>query len=62
MEHPDVKRRSEEHAAEWREKHHIVIRGDGVPKPVLTFDEASMPKNVLTEVLKQVSQQSNITP
>ncbi len=55
IEHPDVEKRSEAHAEEWRVKHEVVICGDGVPKPVLTFDEASMPENVLTEVLKQVS-------
>ncbi len=54
MEHPDVTKRSEDHAEEWRSKNQVVICGDGVPKPVLTFDEASMPENVLSEVLKQV--------
>ncbi len=54
MEHPDVAKRSEALAQEWRVKNQVVIKGDGVPKPVLTFDEASMPENVLSEVLKQV--------
>ena len=27
--------------------------GEGIPKPVMTFEEASMPEYVLTEVLKQ---------
>lgn len=31
----------------------INIQGDGIPKPVMTFEEASMPEYVLREVLKQ---------
>ncbi len=54
MEHPDVEKRSEAHAEEWRMNHEVVICGDGIPKPVLTFEEASMPEEVLSEVLKQV--------
>ncbi len=55
IEHPDVEKRSEAHAKEWRAKNEVIICGDGIPKPVLTFDEAPMPEVVLTEVLKQVS-------
>lgn len=29
-----------------------MVEGQGVPKPVMTFDEASMPQYVLSEVLK----------
>eukprot|EP01084_Bolivina_argentea_P305758 528231_1 len=53
IEHPDVEKRSEAHAKEWRAKNEVIICGDGIPKPVLTFDEAPMPEVVLTEVLKQ---------
>lgn len=31
----------------------INIQGEGIPKPVMTFEEASMPEYVLREVLKQ---------
>ena len=40
-------------AEEWRRAKDISIEGRGVPKPVLTFEEASMPDYVLSEVNKQ---------
>lgn len=52
IEHPDVTRRSEQEANEWRASKNIAVSGADVPKPVMTFDEASMPEYVLTEVLK----------
>jgi len=36
----------------WRQQHQIQVSGQGVPKPVLTFEEASMPEYLLTEVMK----------
>ena len=53
IEHPDVQKRSEQEAADWRASHQIVVKGNDVPKPVMTFEEASMPEYILTEVLKQ---------
>jgi len=53
MEHPHVTRRSEAEAEEWRRSKEITVNGRGIPKPCLTFDEASMPEYVLREVLKQ---------
>lgn len=53
IEHPAVASRSARDADEWRRSVGIVIQGEGIPKPVLTFDEASMPEYVLKEVLKQ---------
>jgi ATP-dependent RNA helicase DDX5/DBP2 len=52
IEHPDVQKRSEEEANAWRAEKQIVVKGSDVPKPVLTFDEASMPEYILREVLK----------
>lgn len=52
IEHPDVTKRSVNEANEWRASKNIVVNGTDVPKPVMTFDEASMPEYVLTEVLK----------
>jgi len=52
IEHPDVAKRSAQEADEWRASKQIMVEGTDVPKPVLTFDEASMPEYVLTEVLK----------
>lgn len=52
IEHPDVTRRSEQEAAAWRASKQIVVNGTDIPKPVFTFEEASMPEYVLNEVLK----------
>ena len=46
-------KRSDQEADAWRASKQIVVVGNGVPKPCLTFEEASMPQYVLTEVLKQ---------
>ncbi|GMI24281.1 hypothetical protein TeGR_g13064, partial [Tetraparma gracilis] len=51
--HPAVSGRSDEEANKWRESVGIVINGPGVPKPCMTFEEASMPAYVLNEVMKQ---------
>eukprot|EP00981_Chlorochromonas_danica_P008483 scaffold2205_cov183-Ochromonas_danica.AAC.8 len=55
IEHPDVRSRSDGDAEHWRSQHHITVIGRGVPKPVMTFEEASMPEYVLREVLKQAT-------
>jgi len=52
LEHPDVTKRSEQEAEQWRASKQIVVKGTDVPKPVLTFEEASMPEYILSEVLK----------
>jgi len=52
-EHPDVQARAEHEASVWRKEVGITIVGEGVPKPCMSFEEASMPTYVLTEVLKQ---------
>ena len=52
IEHPDVSKRPEEEANAWRASKGIVVNGTDVPKPVFTFDEASMPQYILTEVIK----------
>lgn len=53
VEHPHVSARSEQEAEDWRKSVNIHIVGKGVPKPCMTFEEASMPEYVLSEVLKQ---------
>jgi ATP-dependent RNA helicase DDX5/DBP2 len=50
LEHPDVTKRSEKEAEEWRASKQIVVKGTDVPKPVMTFEEASMPEYILSEV------------
>lgn len=53
IEHPAVSGRPETFSDEWRRQNEIKVIGNGIPKPVLTFEEASMPEYVLREVLKQ---------
>jgi ATP-dependent RNA helicase DDX5/DBP2 len=53
IEHPDVTKRSEEEAQAWRASKQMTVEGQGVPKPCMTFEEASMPEYILNEVLKQ---------
>lgn len=43
IEHPAVTARSEADAERWRKEQTISIIGTGIPKPVYTFEEASMP-------------------
>jgi ATP-dependent RNA helicase DDX5/DBP2 len=47
-----VTKRPDEEAAAWRGSVKITCIGDGIPKPCMTFEEASMPEYVLTEVLR----------
>ena len=53
FEHPDVKNRSDADEKAWRQENEINVIGSGVPKPCFTFEEASMPSFILSEVLKQ---------
>eukprot|EP01031_Cornospumella_fuschlensis_P036743 gene36743-44569_t len=53
IEHPAVSARSEHEAEMWRKEVGINVIGKGIPKPVMSFEEASMPEYVLREVLKQ---------
>jgi len=53
IEHPNVSQRSERDADDWRRSNGITVIGKGIPKPVYSFEEASMPQYVLKEVLKQ---------
>lgn len=48
-----MSRRTDEETHAWRNKCQIVIHGSGIPKPAMTFEEASMPEYVLKEVMKQ---------
>ncbi len=52
IEHPDVTKRSDQEADAWRASKQIVVVGTGVPKPCMTFEEASMPEYILSEVIK----------
>ena len=42
-EHPAVTARSEDEVRRYRELREIHVTGEGVPKPVTTFEEASFP-------------------
>ncbi|KAF4325571.1 hypothetical protein JM18_000014 [Phytophthora kernoviae] len=52
IEHPDVTRRSEEEYDNWKRENQIIVSGKGVPKCVLSFEEASFPEYVLEEVVR----------
>ncbi|KFM28219.1 DEAD-box ATP-dependent RNA helicase 20 [Auxenochlorella protothecoides] len=51
-EHPDVTARSDGEVERYRAERDIHVGGEGVPKPVTTFEEASFPEYVLHEVAK----------
>lgn len=46
-------KRDEYEANAWRTSKQIQIVGKNVPKPCMTFEEASMPEYILSEVIKQ---------
>jgi ATP-dependent RNA helicase DDX5/DBP2 len=52
-EHPNVAARSEHEITELRAKHQMSIYGHGVPKPVVTFEEACFPNYVASAVQSQ---------
>eukprot|EP00798_Chlamydomonas_sp_ICE-L_P029125 gene29125-32343_t len=52
LEHPAVTARSDEDIAKYRKLKDIHVYGEKVPRPVSSFDEASFPEYVLSEVLK----------
>ena len=43
IEHPAVSSRSDSVADDWRRSKEIIVVGKGIPKPVFSFEEASMP-------------------
>ncbi|GIL44076.1 hypothetical protein Vafri_1631 [Volvox africanus] len=51
LEHPAVSARSSEQVESFRRSKQIHVYGDGVPKPVTSFEEASFPEYVLAEVI-----------
>eukprot|EP00878_Enallax_costatus_P000912 GHUV01001042.1.p1 GENE.GHUV01001042.1~~GHUV01001042.1.p1 ORF type:complete len:564 (+),score=126.11 GHUV01001042.1:221-1912(+) len=52
LEHPAVRARTDAEVEQYRMQRQIHVYGEGVPKPVTTFDEASFPEYVLAEVTK----------
>ena len=53
FEHPNVTAREESELRSWREEHKVVVQGKDIPKPVMTFEEASFPEYILSAVLAQ---------
>jgi ATP-dependent RNA helicase DDX5/DBP2 len=43
---------SPEEVDEWRRRHEITVTGTNIPKPVRTFEEASVPEFMLKEIMK----------
>ncbi|USP73845.1 atp-dependent rna helicase dbp2 [Curvularia clavata] len=52
-EDPAVTARSDAEVAEYRKEHQMTVKGNNVPKPVTTFDEAGFPSYVMNEVKAQ---------
>ena len=52
VEHPNVTARSDGEVASFRREKDINVEGSDVPKPVSSFEEASFPDYVLTEIKK----------
>jgi ATP-dependent RNA helicase DDX5/DBP2 len=52
QEHPDVNKRSEEEIKGFWREHQMTVKGDSIPRPITSFDEAGFPKYVY-ETLKQ---------
>jgi len=52
IQHPAVTARTQEEVEAYRQRYQIHVYGDGVPKPVTSFEEASFPGYVLAEVDK----------
>ena len=48
IEHPAVSYRPEIVSEDWRRSKEITIIGKGIPKPVFSFEEASMPGKMAT--------------
>lgn len=49
-EHPEVTKQSSEEVEQWRQRHDITVSGKNIPKVVHSFEHASFPDYVLTEV------------
>ena len=52
VEHPAVAARSPAEIEEFRRKHEMTLTGNNIPRPVLSFEEASFPDYLLAEVKK----------
>ncbi|KAL6765016.1 P-loop containing nucleoside triphosphate hydrolase protein [Haematococcus lacustris] len=52
IQHPAVTVRSEEEVEAYRKQHQVNTQGQGVPRPVTSFEEASFPAYVLAELTK----------
>ena len=62
-EHPAVTARGPEEVDAYRRQHQIHTEGEGVPKPVTTFDEASFPGKLSATTSAQVlPKPTDITP
>lgn len=51
-EHPDVERMDDQEVDDFRVKNTITVQGRDIPKPVRTFEEASFPDYLLSELRK----------
>ncbi|OMJ15653.1 ATP-dependent RNA helicase dbp2 [Smittium culicis] len=52
VEHPNISSRSEEEVKQYRDSHEMTLMGNGIPRPITSFDEAGFPDYVLKEITK----------
>jgi ATP-dependent RNA helicase DDX5/DBP2 len=49
-EHPNVERMTEQEVIEFRTKNSITVQGKDIPRPIRTFEEASFPGTLYSNI------------
>lgn len=52
-EHESVKSRTDEQVKAFRRENQMSVRGDNIPRPVTTFEEAGFPKYISDTLAQQ---------
>jgi ATP-dependent RNA helicase DDX5/DBP2 len=53
QEHKSVTDRSDDEVRKFRKDNQMSVKGDNIPRPVTTFDEAGFPKYILETLSQQ---------
>jgi len=48
-----VAERSDDEVRKFRKEHQMSVKGDNIPRPVTTFEEAGFPKYILETLTQQ---------
>lgn len=59
-EHPNVQNRSMQEVEEYRRRSQLTVQGRNVPKPVVTFEEASYPNNIMDTIRSEGFQEPTV--